>query len=94
MDPKVLSFLVFVGCAIVASAGFLCLSFVDESAAEEDICGFCGEPGADKIPHPVHWPGEQSVDTEFVHAECEQEECGRAHAALSDREREEFLRTV
>ena len=19
----------------------------------EDICGFCGKPGADKVPHPV-----------------------------------------
>ena len=44
-----------------------------------DICGFCGEAGADKIPHPVRWPGEQSPNSEFVHAECEQTECARAH---------------
>jgi hypothetical protein len=62
----------------------------DES---EDICGFCGLPGADKFPHPVRWPGELSAGTELVHADCEQEECGRAHAALSDRDREAFLRT-
>jgi len=23
---------------------------------EEDICGLCGLGGADKIPHPIHWP--------------------------------------
>jgi hypothetical protein len=60
----------------------------------EDICGFCGEPGAGKMPHPVRWPGEESAGTELVHAECEQAECGRAHAALSPDEREAFLRTV
>ncbi len=55
----------------------------DKSAAPaaepEDVCGLCGEPGADKIPHPNHWPGERRPDTDLVHAECESEECGRAH---------------
>lgn len=60
----------------------------------EDICGFCGEPEADKIPHPVHWPGERSAGTELVHAECEREECKRAHALLSDDERGRFLKTL
>ncbi len=60
----------------------------------EDICGFCGEPGADKMPHPMRWPGEQSAGTELVHAECEQEECRRAHAELTDEERQRFLRTL
>ncbi len=63
----------------------------DES---EDICGFCGLPGADKIPHPIRWPGEQRAGTELVHAECESEECGRAHAQLSDSQRQDFLRTL
>ncbi len=49
----------------------------------EDICGLCGRPGADKLPHPEHWPGEQSPLTELVHAECEDDECKRAHAALT-----------
>lgn len=31
----------------------------------EDICGL---PGADKIPHPIRWPGERVPDTDFVHA--------------------------
>lgn len=59
-----------------------------------DICGLCGLPGADKIPHPEHWPGEEVPDTELVHATCEDEECRRAHAALSDSERKEFLRSI
>lgn len=64
----------------------------------EDICGLCGEPGADKMAAwtggGVLWPGEAMPDTEFVHQACEQEECRRAHAALSDAQREEFLRTI
>lgn len=65
-----------------------------EAEEDGDICGFCGEPGADKIPHPVRWPGEQSAGTEFVHAECESEECRRAHAQLNDRQRESFLQSL
>jgi hypothetical protein len=61
---------------------------------EADICSLCGEPSADKIPHPIHWPGEQRPDSELVHAECEQEECRRAHAALSQAQREAFLREI
>lgn len=61
---------------------------------DEDICGFCGEPGADKVPHPMRWPGEASAGTELVHAECEQAECRRAHAVVTDRAREDFLRSI
>ena len=61
---------------------------------DEDICGLCGEPGADKYAHPCHWPGEQIPDGPLVHAECEAEECRRAHAALSDEERRAFLGTI
>ena len=61
---------------------------------ENDICGFCGHPGADKIPHPVRWPGEDTAGTEYVHARCEETECRRAHLLLSDRQRHEFLRCV
>jgi len=61
---------------------------------EENICGLCGDPGADKIAHPTYWPGERRPDGEMVHAECEQSECGRAHAALSDAERKSFLRSI
>jgi hypothetical protein len=63
-------------------------------ANDEDICGFCGKPGADKIPHPVLRPGENRAGTELVHAECENEECNRAHSLLSDKQREEFLRNI
>ena len=65
-----------------------------EETEDQDICGFCGLPGADKFPHPVRWPGEDSAGNEFVHAECENQECKRAHSMLSDRQRQEFLRTV
>ena len=62
--------------------------------AGADVCGFCGLPGADKVPHPVRWPGEESAGTEYVHAKCENEECQRAHSLLNDRQREQFLRSL
>ena len=61
---------------------------------QDDICGFCHQPGADKIPHPARWPGEESAGASLVHAACEDEECRRAHAALTDPQREAFLRAV
>ena len=61
---------------------------------EVDICGLCGKPGADKHHHPVRWPGEQIPDGPLVHAICEEEECRRAHSMLSDRQREDFLRSI
>ena len=60
---------------------------------DEDICGLCGEPGADKFKHPIHWPGERNPDGALVHAACEDEECARAYGELSDKQREQFLRT-
>ena len=45
---------------------------------EDDICGLCGLPGADKIPSQAHWPGERASDMPFVHAECERAECEMA----------------
>ncbi len=59
---------------------------------DEDICGFCGLPGADKYPHPVRWPDEDSAGTKLVHAECEAEECARASALCQGKAREDFLR--
>ena len=64
------------------------------SEADDAICGFCGLVGADKIPHPIHWPGEESAGTKYVHASCEEAECRRAHSLLSDRQREDFLRKI
>ena len=65
---------------------------------DDDICGFCGLSGADKIPHPVRWPGEQNPNSESVHAECEREECSRAHREfynrVGDRGVRDFLRTL
>lgn len=60
----------------------------------DDICGFCGEPGADKIPHPIRWPGERNPESALVHSECEQEESKRAHAMLTQEQREAFLRSI
>lgn len=58
---------------------------------EEDICGLCGRPGANKVAHPIHWPGELVPDGRYVHDTCEEEECRRAHALLSDAQRADFL---
>ncbi|MFA6031152.1 MAG: hypothetical protein WC969_14950 [Elusimicrobiota bacterium] len=63
-----------------------------------DICGLCGEPGADKMAlwtgGGVYWPGEVRSETELVHAECEREETRRAHAALTQEQRDAVLRSV
>lgn len=64
----------------------------------EDICGLCGLPGADKIPHPIRWPGERRPENDLVHAECEEEECSRAHLEfwnrVGDKGVREFLRNL
>lgn len=39
-----------------------------------DVCGFCGEGGADKIPAPLQYEGQMDAETSYVHQECEQEE--------------------
>ena len=67
---------------------------LEEELNGEDICGLCGKPGADKMPHPVHWPGERIPDGELVHSECESAECERAHAALTEEQRRRFLRSI
>ncbi len=59
---------------------------------EEDICGLCGLPGADKIPHPIRWPHEQAPGAPYVHAECEREECAMASAMCQGKSRREFLK--
>jgi len=61
---------------------------------DEDICGLCGQPGADKLAHPMRWPGEQIPEGRFVHADCEQHECARAWSLLTDQQRQDFLRTI
>lgn len=60
----------------------------------EDICGLCGLPGADKIPHPIYWPDERKPGTDLVHAECETAECARASALCQGEERARFLQSV
>ena len=67
---------------------------------EEDmtICGLCGRPGADKwalwTGGGIYWPGEIRPETELVHAECEQAETARAHAALTQKQRDDVLRSI
>lgn len=67
--------------------------YVEAWGAERSgyICGFCNKGGADKIPHPIRWPGEESAGTEFVHKDCEDAECRRAHSMLSSEEIAAFL---
>ncbi len=57
----------------------------------EDVCGLCGLPGADKIPHPIRWPDEQNPGTPYVHAECEREECAMASNLCKGEARRKFL---
>ena len=59
---------------------------MDDVETDDDRCGLCGQPGADKVAHPRYWPGETVPDGQFVHAQCEREECERAHS--------EFVRRV
>ena len=65
-----------------------------DAVVSDDICGLCGGSGADKMAHPVYWPGEQRPGTDLVHTECEREECRRAHACLSPKQRESFLASI
>jgi hypothetical protein len=67
---------------------------ITEALKEEDVCGLCGGPDPDKIPHPEHWPGEQIPDTELVHTDCEQRECTRAHACLTENQRNAVIRNI
>lgn len=65
---------------------------------DEYLCGLCGEGGADKMAlwtgGGVYWPGERVADTKMVHQECERSETRRAHAALTQEQRDAVLRSV
>lgn len=65
---------------------------------EEDICGLCGESGADKMAiwtgGGVYWPGETRPDTEVVHQQCEQEETKRAFNALTQKQVGDLLDSI
>lgn len=61
---------------------------------DEDVCGLCGKPGADKVAHTVHWPNETIPNTEYVHASCENEECRRAHSELTPKQINDFLKNL
>lgn len=51
----------------------------------DDICGYCGEAGADKYAAPRQWPGERYPDSLLVHSLCEHDECERAFKAFRER---------
>lgn len=65
---------------------------------EEDICGLCGNAGADKMAlwtgGGKYWLGEKTPETEFVHQECEDKETERAHSLLTVKEIKQFLATI
>lgn len=65
---------------------------------QDDICGLCGEPGADKMAlwtgGGIYWPGEVRPDSECVHWECEEAETRRAHAALTQPQRDAVIRAA
>lgn len=64
----------------------------------DDTCGLCGEPGADKMAKwtggGVYWPGEIRPDTELAHADCERDECVRAHAHLTQAQRDRVIDAI
>ncbi len=70
----------------------------DKKTIDEDICGYCGESGADKMAlwtgGGVYWPGAFIPETEVVHQYCEQEDTRRAFDALSAKQRAKFLRNI
>lgn len=61
---------------------------------DEEVCGLCGHPGADKVPHPVYWPGEKVPHSKYVHAACEEEESARAMSRMTLDERRAFLQSL
>ena len=65
---------------------------------DEDVCGLCGQPGADKMAlwtgGGVYWPGEMIPDTDMVHQSCEQAETARAHAELTQQQRDVTIRAM
>lgn len=67
-------------------------------STDDALCGLCGQPGADKMAlwtgGGIYWPGEERPDTEFVHAECERRETERAHAALTQPQRDAVIRAA
>lgn len=67
----------------------------DDEDDEQDICGLCGQPGADKMAKwtggAIYWPGEERPELDMVHGECEQEECRRAHSLISQPRRDAII---
>ena len=70
----------------------------DIPSDDDDTCGLCGKPGADKMAlwtgGGIYWPGEERPSTRYVHAACEDAECKRAHAALTQDQRDAVIRAA
>ena len=64
----------------------------------DDVCGLCGKRGANKSAlwtgGGIYWPGEFIPESEFVHSECECSETARAHAALTQPQRDAVIRAA
>ena len=71
---------------------------MSEQQNDDDICGYCGKPGADKMAlwtgGGMYWPGEFVPETRVVHSKCEREETRRAHEALSQEQIDAVLRGI
>lgn len=65
---------------------------------DDDVCGYCNQTGADKMAlwtgGGIYWPGEFRPDTMVVHAECENAETARAHAALTPKQRQAVIDAI
>ena len=56
----------------------------------DDICGYCGKPGAEKLPL-CSWPNQDDPQSEYVHAECENKAAQEAMDACSQQERDNWI---
>lgn len=61
---------------------------------DDEICGLCELPGADKIPHPMYWPDERRPDTDYVHIKCEELEEEIGSNLCQGAARMAFLRNI
>ena len=77
--------------SIVTAPALTALVIGDDS---EDVCGLCGETGANKVPHPMYWPGEQRPGSQYVHMGCEREESNRAFKLLTPEQINKTLEAI
>ncbi len=82
-------------CGACVNAPLVC-NGCGEHANDLDLCGLCGEPGADKMSLLRHggvaWPGERIPDGLLVHSDCERAETERAFLACPQTVRDAVLK--